>query len=369
LARYLFAVRKDIAEYMQRCELNDLLECDDDDNDPTLLRKKLKQLRKLEQKLIHRQNQLKIRKQDLKKEHQSNHKINLTEPDAPNMKHVNGKSTLPAYNAQVSVDKKTQLIVANDTVADRNDFEQFSPQHKSVEKNLGSDKTRQYDLDSGYHSMQQLEYIEKHKIDVLIAEPCPEKRSPKSKTKSVKEHLKNEQRLSRSDFIYCSEEDYYQCPTGQKLNFVGHGTIHNRKKRIYRSSCCKDCLLHRQCISSSNEHAIRTIIRDEHEIYAENMHKKLQTVEAKSRLKRRKCTVEPVFGNLKENLGFRRFRLRGLYKVKGEFNLMCIAHNINKLYKLINDINFNSDNFINKIKSIFVDSFNMFNARKLFLVN
>jgi len=42
-------------------------------------------------------------------------------------------------------------------------------------------------------------------------------------------------------------------------------------------------------------------------------------------------TVEPVFGNIKFNLGYRHFILRNINKVKGEFNLMCIAHNLNKI--------------------------------------
>ena len=48
----------------------------------------------------------------------------------------------------------------------------------------------------------------------------------------------------------------------------------------------------------------------------------------------RKITVEPVYGNLKENLGFRGFLLRGIEKVKIEFNLVCIAHNLQKIWKL-----------------------------------
>jgi len=46
---------------------------------------------------------------------------------------------------------------------------------------------------------------------------------------------------------------------------------------------------------------------------------------------KRMHTVEPVFGNIKFNLGFRQFLVRGTSKVKGEFDLMCIAHNIKKI--------------------------------------
>ncbi|MCX6830938.1 MAG: transposase, partial [candidate division Zixibacteria bacterium] len=46
---------------------------------------------------------------------------------------------------------------------------------------------------------------------------------------------------------------------------------------------------------------------------------------------RRRELVEPVFGNLKFNFGFTRFSLRGLGQVRGEFLLLCIAHNLKKL--------------------------------------
>ena len=49
--------------------------------------------------------------------------------------------------------------------------------------------------------------------------------------------------------------------------------------------------------------------------------------------KRRKCTVEPVFGQAKEARGFRRFHLRGLTKVTGEWSLVCTAHNVLKLFR------------------------------------
>jgi len=61
------------------------------------------------------------------------------------------------------------------------------------------------------------------------------------------------------------------------------------------------------------------------------MKEKLSTEEGKRIYNCRKSMVEPVFGNMKFNLGFARFILRGLKKVKGEFFLMCIAHNLKKM--------------------------------------
>ena len=64
------------------------------------------------------------------------------------------------------------------------------------------------------------------------------------------------------------------------------------------------------------------------------MKAKMETEEAKKAYALRKITVEPVYGNLKENLGFRGFLLRSLEKVKIEFNLACIAHNLHKIHRM-----------------------------------
>ena len=55
----------------------------------------------------------------------------------------------------------------------------------------------------------------------------------------------------------------------------------------------------------------------------------------RSRYRLRKYVVEPVFGQIKECLGFRRFLLRGVEKVKGEWSLVCTAHNLRKLVRVM----------------------------------
>lgn len=63
------------------------------------------------------------------------------------------------------------------------------------------------------------------------------------------------------------------------------------------------------------------------------MHARLRRGGHRSRYRLRKQTVEPVFGQMKECRGFRRFLLRGLDKVRGEWSLACVAHNLLKLWK------------------------------------
>src|SRR4029434_6872398 len=57
---------------------------------------------------------------------------------------------------------------------------------------------------------------------------------------------------------------------------------------------------------------------------------KLRLPEGLALYARRKVIVEPVFGQIKEARGFRRFLLRGLAKIRGEWCLVCVTHNLLK---------------------------------------
>ena len=65
----------------------------------------------------------------------------------------------------------------------------------------------------------------------------------------------------------------------------------------------------------------------------EQMKQKLQTEAGKDLYRMRKAIVEPVFGQIKEWRGFRRFSLRGLQKVRAEWKLICLTHNLLKLFR------------------------------------
>jgi len=66
----------------------------------------------------------------------------------------------------------------------------------------------------------------------------------------------------------------------------------------------------------------------------ERMDRKLKTKVGAAVYARRKCMVEPVFGQIKQARGFRQFLLRGLEKVRGEWALVCMTHNLLKFHKI-----------------------------------
>ena len=64
------------------------------------------------------------------------------------------------------------------------------------------------------------------------------------------------------------------------------------------------------------------------------MKAKLESEEGREKYRLRKQTVEPVFGIIKNVLNFRRFSLRGLAKVEGEWELLALAYNCKRLHRL-----------------------------------
>ena len=66
----------------------------------------------------------------------------------------------------------------------------------------------------------------------------------------------------------------------------------------------------------------------------ERMQHRIKTTEGKKIYAKRKSTVEPAFGVIKQVMGFRQFLLRGLDAVTGEWTLVCIAYNLKRLHVL-----------------------------------
>jgi len=64
----------------------------------------------------------------------------------------------------------------------------------------------------------------------------------------------------------------------------------------------------------------------------QRMARKLRTKKGRETYSQRKWITEPVFGQIKHGLGFRQFLLNGLAKMRGEWRMVCMAHNLRKLW-------------------------------------
>ena len=65
------------------------------------------------------------------------------------------------------------------------------------------------------------------------------------------------------------------------------------------------------------------------------MHQKVTSSHGREIYRRRKLIAEPVFGQIKQALGFRQFLLRGLTKVAAEWGIVCLCHNLRKLDRAV----------------------------------
>lgn len=310
LQKELKAAREEMKAYLEECEAND--EVPDE--------AKVERAQKREEQLSEAGQLLEARASKLQSKDRGKHQVNLVEPEARTMKGVNGQSGAPAYNVQIAVDEPTGLIGAAYVSDEPNDRKEFRKIHQQSEANLGSDTQRQYTADSGYHSYEQLEYVQAHQVDAVIAEPKPANRQPQTSDAG---------KLSRGCFDYDAQKDCYFCPAGRQLAFETREAHRGRERRIYVSANCEGCALRKRCLAHPERpEARRRLYRDHAEELAESMFERSCSPEGRKRLKNRSQSAEPAFGNLKHNKGFRRFRLRGFHSASGEFALMCIGHNL-----------------------------------------
>lgn len=249
-------------------------------------------------------------------------KINLTDPDARFMKERKGVIT-PAYNCQISV-SEGQIITAASVVVEENDRKQLTPIIEASEEVTG-EQVKEVIADSGYASYDNYEYLsQRGKVGYI----------PDQYFKKVKhgKYNKPENRYHKENFTYDKEKDVYTCPEGKYLLFYkdrdsDEGVI-KRRQRIYKGRDCKACPALTQCTTAK----YRTIAREKREELQDEMRQRLLSEEGKGKYKKRLYTVEPIFGHLKYNLGYRHFLLRTLKKAMGEFKLMCIGYNLRKIF-------------------------------------
>ena len=116
--------------------------------------------------------------------------------------------------------------------------------------------------------------------------------------------------------------------------WLGEGKV-NSTAKIYGEKKCIHCTHKEDCVTTKEDtkRGYRTIDDDGYLIYRKEMRIKMELESSKKIYAKRSGCVEPVFGQIKNNRGMKRFRLKGLEKVKAEFLYMAIAHNLGKIMK------------------------------------
>lgn len=239
-----------------------------------------------------------IEKYDLKK-------VSISDPESRMMQNKH-KITELSYNAQLSV-SKSQIIVANDVCQDKHDAHQFKPQVKNIKENVRLREDTKVGVDCGYSDGENIKFAEDEGVDLYVPSRA-----------QAQEFDGKEQSLNHDNYRYDSKRD--ELIVG-KYRFRLRG-IYTRKNGRRVISYYNDKLKKKKDVPFYFQDRLK-------------MKEKMSTEEGRKVYTLRKTTVEPVYGNIKANLGFREFLLRGLEKVKIELNLACIAHNLQKIHRMI----------------------------------
>lgn len=249
-----------------------------------------------------------------------------TDPDATFMRMkedaMNNGQTKPGYNVQISTEN--QYITNYGIYWRPTDTGTLIDYLESFNHRYGRQST-EIVADSGYGSEQNYEYmfgsgmIPYVKYNMFHAE--------------MKRARRNNPFLPENMF-YNADKDFYVCPMGQHMDFVYYkkeksdlGYIST--KSVYMAKDCSRCPLRGMCYKGNADR--RTIeVNHKNNAYRASVRELLTSEKGLEHRSRRPIEPEAVFGNIKFNHGFKRFRLKSAEKVSVEWGLVAIAHNLRK---------------------------------------
>ncbi len=233
----------------------------------------------------------------------------------------------PLYSVQLVRDLDSPLVFAYDVLVQNNDNGVVEPMLEQMVDNVGR-KPEQLLVDSGYVSLQHLEFCEQ--AGITLYGPCQENDFTLVNSKKPQSNQYTE--LPKSAFRWLDNERTYQCPEGNHLRW----TEQKKQRRADHTvtldifTCppehCLACP--RQPACTRTPHKGRSVSRMENEELLDSLRARMQTEEAKQLYRQRSRTVELNYADLKEHRGLRRFHGRGRHRAATEVSLLVLAHNV-----------------------------------------
>lgn len=241
-----------------------------------------------------------------------------TDTDAPVLM-TKTEEFLPAYNVLAS--SEDQFITAVTVHQNPNDAMGFKEHVDSFTFSPAS-----ITADSIFGTEENYQFLESKEVTAYLKYPLFHKEQGRKF---------REDPYRKENFKYDAETDTYECSEKQLLNYIQtredvtkNGFVAN--VRIYKASACASCSRRDACTKSKEGN--RTItVNNQLDIYKNIARANLQSLKGIELRKRRPVEIESCFGDIKHNMGFRRFHLRGLRKVKTEITIVSMAHNLRKL--------------------------------------
>lgn len=250
-----------------------------------------------------------------------------TDEDATFMRmkedHMQNGQLKPAYNLQLST--QDQFILNYSLHQNPADTLTLKP-HLNQFKELYNHYPAAAVADAGYGSSENYTFLEKNNVDAYV--------KFSSFDRSQKTSKETKPTFSPDAFEYDEAKGVLVCPVGKTMTHLHDkiektSTGYERTISTYTAHSCSTCPMKEKCVKP--EHDNREVAID----LDLRWYKKKVTALLLSELgvryrKKRPIDVESVFGNIKSNHGFKRFRLRTKNKAEIEIGLLCIAQNLRK---------------------------------------
>jgi transposase len=252
-----------------------------------------------------------------------------TDPDATFMRmkddRMGNGQLKPGYNVQIGTENG--FVVGYDLFPNPGDVKTLKPHLRRQKQRLGV-KPKVVIADAAYGSEENYRYLENRRTVAVV------KYSNYRKEKTKKWQ---EDQWVTEHWEYNKKENYYICPDGRKLTWKGtvekqtHSGFPIQAQR-YECESCKYCRNKKLCTKAKGN---RVIERNDRWLRLKNKAKKILHDERYVDLrKQRSVEVETVFGQIKGNLGYRRFLLRGMSKVSIEWGLLSLGYNLKQVHRL-----------------------------------
>jgi transposase len=255
-------------------------------------------------------------------------RVSITDPEARVMKQSDG-GYAPSYNAQISTDAKERVIVGVGVSQCGSDYEELVSAEERVEEAMGT-APEQMVTDGGFVSRENILAMKQKGVDFIGPMGVGGAQSAgQMKRRGVDPSFYPEA------FHYDAVCDTYRCPAGKSLRSDGEEKRPGRTNYKYRASAadCRKCPFKEKCCPQ-NEAMGRTIVRGVDDPVVVAHKEKMETEEAKQIYRQRGAVAEFPNAWIKEKIGLRRFRLRGLIKVGMEVLWACLAYNIQQWIRL-----------------------------------
>lgn len=300
------------------------------------LREKIKEILKDTGKA---KKQMKKAKAKIKKEKVD--KVNLTDMDSKLMKMKKGLHYEQAYNCQLLVEDKGEIIVGNhisDSTVDANETKPTMEKFKQEQKvSLEGVEIFQ---DNAYSNCTTAEYYEKEKAIPYIPDPVS--------TKELHGKAKEIPKFHNDNFKLDFKKNQAICPEGHRMKYVRRDVKRKHTgswTNVYRTHKCKSCKFKIECAGIKNsyrEAKINPLIR--------KIRLRFKTKKGVEKYNKRFHKGEVAQGHIFHNLGYREFKMRSKESCENEVNLFSAAYNLKKIH---NKLKRSGGNLSGVVKKIF----------------